>query len=140
MKKLKVGILTIICALAMVMPVMAASYQESYSGPIGTHIRGTLTTTTDYSGGRPIAKHLKILTATDKTVQTMVMKYEIQGKDGKRADVHENYGEFEFGNINRYEFNWHSNSNEIGVSYTVFATHEMKHNGYSHAVYTSTGL
>ena len=140
MKKFKVGILTIICALAMVMPVMAASYQESYSGPIGTYIRGTLTVTTDYSGGRPIAKHLKILTATDKTVEKLITKYEIRNKNGEMSDVHENHGEFEVGNTNRYEFDWDSRSNEIGVSYTVFATHEMRNNAYSHVVYTSTGL
>lgn len=138
--KIKVTILTVICALAMVMPVMAKPYVSGYYPPMGTSIKGQLTTSIDYSGGRPIAKHLNILTATGSKVEMMVVKYDIKGRNGNLANVHENSRTYEIKNTNKFEIKWDSKSNEMGSSYTVFATHEMRKGDYSYAVYTSTEL
>lgn len=138
--KLKVGILTIICALAMVMPVMAAPYVSYYYGPIGTTIIGDLSVNEFNVGSIVLSKSLNILTTTGKTVDQILVKYEIQGKDGKLANVHDNKMEYAVGNSKKTEINWKATSSELSGSYTVFATHEMMDNGISYAVYTSIGL
>ena len=140
MKKFKVGILTIICALAMVMPVMAASSVSQYYGPIGTYIQGQLKTSSETCGGLTVAKSFNIITKTGMEVDKIVVKYEVQNKNGQLADVYNSYGEYEVSDASSYEKKWSTSVSGNGDSYTVFGTHEMRDNVYSYAFYTSTDL
>ena len=144
MKKLKVGILTVICTLVMVMPVMAASSAEGYCGQFVTSIKGRLIGSTDNYNGRGIVKSLNMLTTTDRAVSKIIMKYEIQGKDGKKANVYNNSGSYESKNTNRYQVNWGcnltGNGNGVKDPYKAYVTHEMRNDAFSYAVYTSTGF
>ena len=141
MKKIKAIIVTVVCFTIMTVQVMAASTASSYSGPIGALITGKLGVTTDISGGRPVAKHLYISTKVGKTVDEIIVKYDIRNKrDGELANVHKASGIYEHEDVNEVTDEYIFSSSELGGSYKAFATHEMYNNGYSHAVYTATDI
>ena len=142
MKKLKVGILTIICALAMVMPVMAVPTVSEYFGQMGMLITGTLTRTYDYQGGRPVVKHIEIKTKTSETASKVRTKYMIQDKvTGVEAAVNNSSITNTFDDTNVNTLNWNSiNSRECDTTYKVYGTHEAYRNGVWKAVYTSDVL
>lgn len=142
MKKLKIGILTIICALAMVMPVMAAPTVSQYFGQMGTAITGTLTRTYDYQGGRPVVKHIEIKTKTSETCNVVRTKHLIADKvTGERVFVNNSYSEGSATDDKEYGVVWTSaNSRECDTTYKVYGTHEAYRNGVWKAVYTSDVL
>lgn len=142
MKKLKVGILTVICALAMVMPAMAASNVSQYYGPMNTYIKGELKVSSELCGGRPVAKKLDISTTTGRTVAQISVKYEIQNINGDVAGVYESTGSSKGYNTSKHNFSWSTGvtGNVNTDPYTAFVTHEMKDAGKSHAIYTAIGM
>ncbi len=140
-RKIKAIVVAVVCFTMMTAQVMAVSTASSYSGPIGALITGKLSVTTDIAGGRPVAKHLTISTNVGKTVQEIIVKYDIRNKsDGEIASVHNASDKITHKNTSSSEDKWNSYSSELGGAYKVFATHEMKNNGNFHAVYTATDI
>lgn len=141
-KQLKVLMVTAVSLTFMSIPVLAASYVSSYSGPIGTTIVGQINVTEEISGGRPVRKSMSVDTVTGKTVDKITTKYDIRDKSsGELANVPDNSISHTVYNTYKHSLTWEStNSSQMDTTYSVFATHEMQYNGYSCVVYTSEDL
>lgn len=142
MKKFKVGILTVICMLAMIVPVMAQPTVSQYFGQMGTAITGTLKRTYDYQGGRPVVKHIEVKTVSSETASSIRTKYLIADKvTGVEALVNNSSRTSTSQNCKEKVLNWTSvNSTECDTTYMVYGTHEVYRNGVWGVVCTSDDL